>query len=173
MTSQAEMKAALEPTCEALLRAAADDAGTILSAADAEADRQSAEARAEADRLLAEAREGGEHDARSEIETERRNAEREDRQLLLRAQRDVYEELGRRVRAAAQELRGAASYATLLKGLTSTVTERLGPEATVTEAPSGGVQGEQGARHLDLSFDALADRALVACAAEVSSLWQS
>lgn len=171
MTARDEMRVALKPTSDALVRTAVDDAAAILAAADSDAHRQVMRARAEADRRLAAARESGERDARAAVDTEQRQAQRAGRQLLLRAQREAYEEVGRRVRAAAQQLRTDPRYGPLLAGLTAAVMDRLGPQASVTEAPSGGILGELGARHIDLSLDTLAGLALAACPAEVAALW--
>ena len=172
MTTREDMRAALKPTSDALLRAAADDARAVLQTAEAEADRRLAEADAEAEHILAQARSEGERDARYRLDVERRDALREARALVLQAQRDVYDELVRQVRVAAQEFRADPAYPQLLEGLAATVQERLGPAAVATEAPSGGVLGALGSRLLDLSLDELAERALAACPEEVRSLWQ-
>ncbi len=173
MTSREDTTAALQPTIDALLQEASTDAATILAAIDADSNRRLVRAKGEAARRLAQARSEGEREARALLDAELRQAQGEARRLLLRAKRDVYEELDRRVRAAAQEMRADPSYGRLLDGLIGTARERLGPEATVIEAPSGGVIGELGARRIDLSLEALATRALAACPEVAGSLWQS
>ena len=172
MTAREEMRGALKPTCDALVQAAAIDAAAILAAADSDADQELPRAQADAGRRLAAAREGGERDAHAAADTEQRQAQRAGRQLLLRAQREAYEEVGRRVREAAQELRTDPRYGQLLEGLTAAAVDRLGPQASITEGPSGGILGELGARHVDLSLDTLADLALAGCPTEVGALWQ-
>lgn len=173
MTSREETAAALQPTIAALLHAAETDAAVILAAIDADSNRRLVRAKGEADRRLAQARSEGEREARAVLDAELRQAQGEARRLLLRAKREEYEELDRRVRAVAQDMRTDPSYGRLLDGLMAAARERLGPEATVIEAPSGGVIGELGARRIDLSLEALATRALAACPEVAGTLWQT
>ncbi len=72
---------------------------------------------------------------------------------------------------AAQDLGGDPRHEAWLDRLTARCHEALGPEATVTPSPAGGVFGELGTRRLDLSVPVLAAAAVESHAAEVRQLW--
>ncbi|MEV5845331.1 hypothetical protein AB0M32_25505 [Streptomyces sp. NPDC051985] len=55
--------------------------------------------------------------------------------------------------------------------LADTARAVLGPEARITAAPGGGITADVPGRHLDLSADTLADRALERMGGRIESLW--
>ncbi len=173
MSADPEMLEGLRPTRDELLAAARQTAAAVLAAADQDAQARRTKAEREAAHRLTAAREQGAHDAGTALERTRKQGERRARQVLLAAQREVYEELRCRVLERAQELRNEPGYPGLIAALTSLAKARLGEQAIVVEHPTGGIIADGKGRHIDLSLNALAERALAACPAQVGSLWQS
>ncbi|HZD01969.1 MAG TPA: hypothetical protein VFA46_17785 [Actinomycetes bacterium] len=165
----------------------ADDAlapvrGFLLARARAEADRLRVEATTQADALLAEARqhaagildaarEQGERDGEQVAAAVQAQARRRARSLLLAAQRQAYQALRQRGRAAARALRKERDYPALRERLARTARQLVGPDAAVTEAPGGGVVAQAPGRRVDCALGTLADRAVDALGVEVEGLW--
>ncbi|WP_344949098.1 hypothetical protein [Actinomadura miaoliensis] len=156
---------------DALIGGARAQAGQTLAAARADADTIVEAARREVDAILAEARAAGEADGRAAAAAERFGVRRRARTLVLAAQRELYEELCRQVRAGVRELPADPCYPALIKKLARLARRRLGPAATVEEAPGGGIVARTPDAEIDLSADALAERALADLGAEVTRLW--
>jgi hypothetical protein len=93
------------------------------------------------------------------------------RRTLLRAQRDLYDELRQRCRTAAAALAESPGYEELRQQLAERALAQLGPGATVTDSGDGGVLASAGDRWLDLALPTLADRALERSGPEVAELW--
>ncbi len=155
----------------ALLAEARADAARVLAAADGDTAAVLAQAAEEAATIRAEARARGEADAAGVLVNERARARREARAALLGAERGAYEELRRRVRAAAASLREDPGYPTLRDRLTARARAVLGDRATVTDHPAGGVVAAAGGRRVAYSFDVLADRAVEDLGPDLARLW--
>jgi vacuolar-type H+-ATPase subunit E/Vma4 len=154
------------------LRAAArGDAAAVLRTAELEKDELLAEARRTADDMVAAARTEGEADATAAVTARLAQSRRDARRTVLKAQRELYDELRRRCRAAATALAESPGYEELRRRLTERALAQLGPDTTVTDSHDGGVLASAGSRRLDLSLPMLAERALGRSSAEVTRLW--
>jgi hypothetical protein len=155
--SDAPLPAALEPVRAALLRAARADADAVEAAAGRDGELTVREATIRAGHLREQARADGAADAAAALAVLRARAGRAARATVLAARREEYEALRAAARAAMAAL---ARDPTVHMRLIATARVRLGPEATVEEAPGGGVVASAGARRLDLSLAGFADRAV-------------
>lgn len=161
----------LEPVRAYLLEVARRDAAATIARAEAAAAAVLDRAGAEAKAIRAEARGRGRADGAALAATARARARRRGRELVLRAQRDCYQELRDRSRQAVLGLRAEPGYPRLLARLGDLAGTTAGPDATVTEHPSGGAVAESAHLRVDCSLPALADRALDGLGPEVVSLW--
>jgi cell division septum initiation protein DivIVA len=161
----------LAPVRAALLEAAERDAARTVAAGRADAEAVLSSAAHDADGLRNRARAEGAADGRRVLETARARAGRRARATVLRAQGEVHARLRQEVRAAAARLREDPGYPALRERLVAEALTTLGPEATVTESPAGGVIAEAPGRTADLTLPALADRLLDSMAAEVVGVW--
>jgi cell division septum initiation protein DivIVA len=166
-----DASAALEPLRAALRAAAQAEADRIIGAAEDEVTAVLDAARAEADQIIASATAEGAATARAAAALHSARVRREAHELLLAEQESLRRELERRVVLAAQDLGGDPRHAAWLDRLTARCRQALGPRATVTPSPAGGVVGELGTRRLDLSVPVLAAAAVESHAAEVRQLW--
>jgi vacuolar-type H+-ATPase subunit E/Vma4 len=155
-----ESDAALEPVRKALRTTAEKQAAELRDGARRQASVLVDGARAEAAGLLAAAAQEGEAAARSEAALRSARARREAHELVLAQRSSLRLELHRRVREAAVGLKSDPRYAKLVTRLTEQCMELLGPDATVSESPEGGVVAEAGSRRLDLSLPVLAEISL-------------
>jgi len=161
----------LQPVRQALLDDARRDAAAMLAEADAEAAALADDTAAQARALRESARALGEADAEATVRAERAGARRRARALLLRAQRDVYDELRRRALQQAASVRDDAAYTHAVERLTTQARSVLGSEATVTEHPSGGVVAEAGSRRLSFTVEGLVDEAIGMVGDQLQGLW--
>ncbi|HTY73597.1 MAG TPA: hypothetical protein VMI11_14450 [Actinomycetes bacterium] len=159
--------AALDPLRRSLIAAAQAAAAAVRAAAEEDASTEIAGARVEAEALLAEARARGEADAAALLTLERARARHAARAVVLRAQRELYDELVDRAREAAGRLLAEPAARTRLEAI---VRDRLGEPAVLRPGADGGVLAE-GAddRFLDASVRALVDTALAGV--DVEPLW--
>jgi hypothetical protein len=158
----------LGPLRSALLTLAGRDADQLRAAADREAAAAVAAAEAEAAAMVDRARVQGESDARALQMKERARQRRADRAVVLEAERAAYDELTRRSRDAVRELLADGGNRARLVLL---LTGRLGPGASVTELPDGGLRAEDvEGRSVDASVAALVEGALSQL--DVSRLWE-
>jgi vacuolar-type H+-ATPase subunit E/Vma4 len=169
--ASAPMREALAPARDALLVGAREQAGQTLAAARKDADATVRAARREADAILAEACAAGEADGRATAAAEGSAVRRRARALVLAAQCELYEELCRQVRAGVRGLRADPCYPALVERLTRLARRRLGAAAAVEEAAGGGIVARAPDAEIDLSADALAERAVADLGAEVMRLW--
>lgn len=164
---------ALEPVRDALLRQARSDAEAELLAADTAARTRLEAARAEARRITDDARSQGEADAAMMLGRDRAQARRRAHASVLAAQQGAYEGLRRRAREAVRALRVDPGYDALVAQLSDSVRRTLGDDAVIRMHPDGGLIADAPGRHVELSLDALADRAVDALGADVSGLWSA
>jgi vacuolar-type H+-ATPase subunit E/Vma4 len=162
---------ALEPVRAWLLAAAHAEAERLVAEATADAERLLAGARAETDVILAEAREQGSAEGSALAAIERARSRRLARRLVLQAERQAYEDLRARSRAAARALRQDPDYPVLRERLTRLALGAAGPGARTSEHPDGGVVAEAPGIRVDCTLDGLAERAIAALGAEVAQLW--
>jgi vacuolar-type H+-ATPase subunit E/Vma4 len=162
---------ALEPVRAWLLGAARADARRLRAEAAADADRLLARAKAEAAAILAEARAQGTAEGASLGTAEQARRRRHDRRLLLEAERQAYEELRARSRAAVRALRDDPGYPALGERLARLAQAAAGPGAVVSQHPDGGVVAEAPGVRVDCTLDGLAARAVDALGEEVTGLW--
>jgi hypothetical protein len=165
------VRSALEPVRAALLASARADADRLRAEAAAEADRVRAAARTRADAILAEARLLGAADGAVLVAAEQARARRRARELVLAAERQAYEELRARARAAARALREDPGYPALRERLSRLALTAAGEGALVSEHPDGGVVAEAPGRRVDCTLDGFAARAVDALGGEVTGLW--
>lgn len=166
-----ESVAALAPVRSWLLATAHQDAEAELTDAHADVENVLARARAEAAELLVAARADGAAQGAEAAARALTRGRREARATVLRAQADLQTALREQARAAVLALRDHEDYPALRDELARRARAVLGPEATITEAPSGGIVAHRGSRSVDLSLPVLADRALERLGGEVARLW--
>ncbi|MFE2102287.1 hypothetical protein [Streptomyces sp. NPDC059468] len=160
---------ALDPVRAELLRAARAEAEAVLDRARADADETLRLARGTAERVLAEARDLGAADGRTAAARERVRAVEDAWSVELAARAEVYADLQVKVRAGVRK--ALAEGAVPTERLSETARALLGDDARVSAAPGGGVTADVPGRHVDLSADTLADRALERMGTQVESLW--
>lgn len=160
---------ALDPVRAQLLRAARAQADAVLELARADADETLRAARATAERVLARARDLGTADGHAAAARQRVRAAEEAWSRELTARAEVYAQLRAGVRSGVRQAlaEGAVPSGRFAKA----AEDLLGADARVTAAPGGGVTADVPGRHVDLSADALADRALARMGARIESLW--
>ncbi len=161
----------LAPVRRALLSAARRDAAVTVSAADTEAGRILAEARATAEAIRAEARSQGEADGRGVVAAERVRVRRQARAVVLRVQGEAYATVRQEVHRSVAALREDPGYPAARERLANQARSALGPDATVTESPEGGVVARAGGRRAVLTLTTLADRVLDSVAPDLEGLW--
>lgn len=166
MTTPAD---ALDPVRAELLRAARASADAVLERARADAEEVLAEARATAEAVRARARELGAADGADAADRERTRAVQDAWAVELAARAEAYAELRARIRDGVR--RALAGDAVPRHRLAAAARSLLGPLARVTDAAGGGVTAEVPGRRVDLSADALADRALDRLGARAETLW--
>ena len=162
-----EQDAALAPVRAHLLRGARAEADRILGQARAQAAATLRQARRDAEESVRQARGQGEKAAAAERSRGREQA----RSIVLGAQRRAREELRARVLAAAGGLRDEPGYERLFAELTAMAARAVGPGATVTAHPAGGVVARSGRTVVDCSLPRLAGLAFDALGDEVRELW--
>ncbi|MCM4084364.1 hypothetical protein [Paractinoplanes hotanensis] len=149
---------------------------SLLAAAQRDVDAHNAQARAQVaetlavagrrvDGILTAAREAGIADAEAALAIERSRARRAARARTLQARREAYDELRRQSRQAVLRIQDEPGYAVVRETLTAVAHRLLGPDAEVVEAEGGGVIARSGARRVDLSLIAFAERAVDTVAA--------
>jgi vacuolar-type H+-ATPase subunit E/Vma4 len=162
---------ALEPVQAWLLAAAHAEAERLVAEADADAERLLQGARVEADAILAEARAQGTAEGSALVVAEQARARRLARRLVLEAERQAYDELRARSRAAVRALRQDPGYPALRERLARLALAAAGPGARVSEHPDGGVVAEAPGIRVDCTLDGLAEQAILALGGEVAELW--
>jgi vacuolar-type H+-ATPase subunit E/Vma4 len=172
VTAASGLLSDLNPVTGFLADAARRRGEEIVDDADAQADRTLAEAQQQADAILAAARESGAAVARISARAVLADARREARQEVLCAQRLIYEQVRARLLERLRFVAHSPEAATLNVRLGNIARQRLGADATVT-TPEGeiGVVAHCGARSLDLSTEALAERAMASSGEEIGGLW--
>jgi vacuolar-type H+-ATPase subunit E/Vma4 len=162
---------ALAPLRAELLNRAAADAEATLAQANAEARAVLEAAEREAHGILDDARAAGAADTATAQATERARTRRAHQSALLAAQRNAYEQVGRRATDAIRALREEPGYPALRTRLAARAAEILGADAVVTEDPAGGIVAQAAGRRLDLSLTAFAARALERVEGGLDGLW--
>ncbi|GLX49356.1 hypothetical protein Shyhy01_23060 [Streptomyces hygroscopicus subsp. hygroscopicus] len=161
---------ALDPVRAELLRAARASADAVLERAREDADATLRGARATADAVLARARELGGADGAAGAARERVHAAQDAWAAELAARAEVYAALRDAIRAGVR--RALANDAAASSAVTAAARDALGPGARVTAAAEGGATADSPGRRVDLSADALADRALDRLGARAATLWE-
>lgn len=151
-----EADAALEPVRAALRTAAERAAAGLRDDAGRRASEILAAAQAEAAAARDAAAREGEAAARREAALQSARVRRQAQEFVLAQRSALRAELQRRVREAAALLTADIRYGGLMVWLADQCAVLLGPDATVTESPDGGVIAEAGSRRLDLSLPELA-----------------
>lgn len=162
---------ALGPVRAAIVSRARADASALVSDARAEAAATLAAAERQASAIRQEARARGEADAVDLLGAERVRAQRQARGIVLSAQLEVQEELRGRVRAAVGALREDTDYPDLREALVRRARVLLGPDAAVTEHPSGGIVANASGRRAVLSLEVLADHVVDLLGVQLDGLW--
>ena len=90
---------------------------------------------------------------------------------MVAARREAVEELRRRARDKARDLRADPCYPALLRHLSQDVRRAAGDDLTVEEHPDGGVVARGPGRRVEATLPVLADRVIDALGGEVERLW--
>ncbi|MGW6484791.1 hypothetical protein ACWGDS_44465 [Streptomyces sp. NPDC055059] len=162
---------ALDPVRAELLRAARASADAVRDRARADADETLRAARATAEQVLARARDLGTAEGAADAERERVRAVQDAWAAELVVRAEIYAELRNAVREGVR--RALAEGAVPQARLAEAARAVLGTGAQVTAAGGGGVTAEVPGRRVDLSADALADRALSRLGARAETLWEA
>ncbi len=168
-----ETRAELEPVREALVADAKSQADQLIadatSASAIEADEAERLADAEIERAARRGAASAQARANQELAHARSVAHRE----VLEAKDDIRGRFQEALRAAALNLRNDARYPALVDELERLARDQLGPNTTIERDPNGlgGIVSVSGARRVDYTLPALADRALESVADEVGQLW--
>lgn len=165
--------AALAPVRESMLETARATADSIRSTARKQAQSIMAAAMEEAERIRTTAITEGEAAARSEAALRSAGVRRQAHETVLTRRNALRLEVLRQVREASVALRDDPRYPDLVARLTARSHAQLGPDATVTESPDGGIIAQAGSRRLDLSLPILAALTLESMTPEVSALWEA
>jgi vacuolar-type H+-ATPase subunit E/Vma4 len=163
----------LAPVRDALLLAAEADAAGDLADADAYAAQARTRARDEADRIAREALDGGESDAARVVAAERARVRRQARSIVLRAQREAWEELRRRVATATAALSDDPAYPEIRARLAATVQRELGSQGDDVVELADGFAVTAGGRRASLTLTQLAERAASDALPDLERLWSS
>jgi V/A-type H+-transporting ATPase subunit E len=163
----------LEPLRRALSAETVAAADRRRSEVTAECERIVAEAEAGAHELSHEARVEGERAAAREGARRRAAAARRARETRLAARRGLVDELRRRAREAALELRERPDYPELLERLSDAARSQLGDDAELeVDLPGrGGVIGRRGNASVDYTLPAMADRTIDEMGVALERLW--
>ncbi|MGW2459779.1 hypothetical protein ACWC2M_12190 [Streptomyces sp. NPDC001761] len=167
MTAPAD---ALSPVRAELLRAARASADAVRDRAQTDVEETLRSARATAEAVLERARELGRADGAAEAARERVRAVQDAWAAELAARAEVYAALRAAVHAGVR--REFTADASIGPRCAETARRLLGPRARVTTASEGGVTAEVPGRRVDLSADALADRALDRLGVRAERLWE-
>ncbi|WP_372735436.1 V-type ATP synthase subunit E family protein [Nocardioides sp.] len=132
-----ETRSALEPLRDALLAQARAKAERIRARAEDEAAAVLEDARAEVAELIAAARTRGEADARALLRLERARVQQSNRAIVLRAQREIYDDLVLRAEDAVRRL---LADPVARERLAASLRDRLGPAVVITDTSDGGLQ---------------------------------
>jgi vacuolar-type H+-ATPase subunit E/Vma4 len=168
-----ETRAELEPVREALFADAKFEADRLIadatSAVAIEADEAEREAHAEIERAARRGAASAQARASQDLARARNIAHHQS----LQAKDDIRGRFHDAVHAAALDLRNDARYPALLNKLEGLARDQLGPNTSIERDPNGlgGVVGVSGARRVDYTLPALADRALESVADKVAQLW--
>lgn len=168
----AKADAALAPVRAYLLRAARAEADQVRAAARAEADELLSRARRDAERAVRDGAARGRAEAAPLAAAERSRGRAVAQSIVLRAQREAYDELRRLIRVQTDGLRADPGYGLLLERLTALAVRAAGPDATVTASPDGGVLARSGQVVVDCSLPRLAGEAADALGDRVRKLWE-
>jgi hypothetical protein len=148
----------LKPVRDALLRMARADADAVLARADLEVADLLAQADAEAQATLDRARTQAAEDRAVLVAAERSRVLGEARSVELRARRAAYDAL---VAAATDAVRAReAADPQVVAVLSERARRELGPDATLTLLPDGGLIAEAGGRRLCLPLSSLVEGAV-------------
>jgi vacuolar-type H+-ATPase subunit E/Vma4 len=164
---------ASEPLRRALLERAGTEAGERLAAADSRAEQLLTDAEERGAALVERARAEGTAAAHLAGAYEEAQARRRAHMLVLTAKRDLYDELCREARIAAEALRHDSRYPALLDRLVAQARAQLGNDATLEIDPpdGGGVRASKGPRHVDYTLEALVERCLGQLGERLNRLW--
>ncbi|MEU9760336.1 hypothetical protein AB0D98_11325 [Streptomyces sp. NPDC047987] len=154
-----------------LLRSARADAEALIVQAACDAEAVLERARNEAEEIVEQARREGVAEGTAAGAAELLRARRTARAREQAARLEAYEELRRQVTERFRALRCTADYPGLRDRLERRARQLLGPDATVTEQPGGGVAAHAAGRRADFTLDALAGRALDRLGADTEALW--
>lgn len=162
----------LDAVREALLAQAEAEAKRLARRVDERAAAQVKRAEKHTAALVQHARGEGEAAAALEATVEMARARRAARAHVLRAQREVFDNVRRAAYAAAELLRSRPEYADLLERLIVRVQAELGKDVELdVDPPAGGVVGRHGNRRVDYTLPVLVERCLADHATDLERLW--
>ena len=171
MTGDRHIENALAPVRAALADGARAEAARLVADAERDAAAIVGRARAEAAGILDDARAAGRADGALAAAAERSRARAASRAIVLRARREAYEELRRRVGGEVRALFDGPAAPANERALTARARGLLGSGALVGRASGGGLVARGPDAEVDLSARALTDRAVAALGTEVAELW--
>jgi hypothetical protein len=162
--------AALEPLKAELLQRARTEAAERLRRAAAEDAATIGQAESEAAAILEKARQEGIAEAALLVAAQRASSRRQARAVILRARAEVVEELRQRSMAAMAQLSTEPGYPEKRDRLIEYVRARLGKQAVISDAATGGVIGTVPGQRLDCSFATLVEQLLAERAGQRETL---
>jgi vacuolar-type H+-ATPase subunit E/Vma4 len=168
-----ETRAELGPVREALFADAKFEADRLIADATSAAASEAEEAEREADAEIERAARRGAASARARANQELARARNIAHHQTLQAKDDIRGRFHDAVQVAALDLRNDARYPALLNELEGLARDQLGPNTRIERDPNGlgGIVGVSGARRVDYTLPALADRALESVSDKVALLW--
>lgn len=172
-TGLSEMRAELEPVREALLADATSQADRLIADATSAAATEADEAERKAETEIERAARRGAASARARANQELAHVRNAAHREVLEAKDDIRGRFQEALHAAALNLRNDARYPALVDELERLARHQLGPNTHIERDPNGlgGIVGVSGARRVEYTLPALADRALESVADKVGQLW--
>ena len=163
----------LESVRRALLTDADLEAGRILDAASAQAERIVGDAERESAAQLNEAQRRNERSTRAYEAQMLSRATSGAHQAILQTQEALRQQLVDQTRRSVVAMRSDPRYPALLDQLEALARHQLGAEAVIDRDPEsgGGLIAVSGSRRVDYTLRTLADRAVDALGDEVALLW--
>jgi hypothetical protein len=129
------------------------------------------EAEAQAAITVEQARQDGIAEAAAMAATQRARSRRQARAIMLRAHAEALDELRRRSLEAVARISTEPGYPERRSRLIGYVRARLGEDAVISDAPTGGIIGTVPGRRLDCSFATFVEQVLAERAAQPKRPW--
>lgn len=162
----------LLPVRDALVAAARRDAEAVVAQAERASAHLLEQTRAEAERLREAGRREGEQDAERVRRDQQARARRRGRGIVLAAQREALDQLRRAVHDRLREIwDDEPTRERITARLVALARHDLGPTATITDHPSGGVVAQRDHTRATYLLTDLADQVIDDLGHDIAGLW--